>query len=460
MHVSYTVKATDQMSSDLDGSKQVKIGNEIHSLDVLPAAESKVVAEEKKNLLGAVDLKTLVNYLGHAGAFIRIAYNGVIAAGPQYTELHIEIQLLGFDITKLCDESALMISKFKRASSMVLNGLEAMYGYLLLNKENVAIETLSSVSKLAGDMERAALALHEKFQKQEEKVKDTLKKTQIARGDAKVRIEEREKEHQQLQIQLQHQQKLLDEAQRLEHEAEAQRLQIEAKEDDAISSIRHIDPLKSLVNALFRYEVFDEGTRKVGLWKEKRIHALEKENMLRKQRYEAMERMTSFAVMIQDCKFEQEMAEVTVDALHNTVGVLQELIAAVMRAAKFWRQMQEHCRSLADDGMLKKMKMIEDKVTKEERKMMWTSEPFKKQAVHFYAGWVALNSLCTEYVEHIKLTQKDLYKYIVENPTYEESRKNVRELAKIFLTDLEKDQKAIAEKEFEAQKEIEALKEE
>ena len=71
---------------------------------------------------------------------------------------------------------------------------------------------------------------------------------------------------------------------------------------------------------------------------------------------------------------------------------------------------------------------------------------------------VALNCLCSEYVEHIKLTQKDLYKYIVENPTYEESRRNVGELAKIFLANLKKDQEAIAEKEFEAQKKIKALK--
>ena len=133
------------------------------------------------------------------------------------------------------------------------------------------------------------------------------------------------------------------------------------------------------------------------------------------------------------------------------------LLQQLMRAATFWKQMQEHCKSPADDKLLKKVKMMKDKVTKEERKTMWT---FKKQAVRFYAGWVALNSLCSEYVEHIKLTQKDLHRYIVENPTYEESRKNVGELAKIFFADLEKDRKAIAEKELEAHKAIKALKEE
>lgn len=56
----------------MDGSKEVVISGETFSLDVVPAAESKVVAKEKENLLGAVDLKTLVDDLGHAGAFIRL----------------------------------------------------------------------------------------------------------------------------------------------------------------------------------------------------------------------------------------------------------------------------------------------------------------------------------------------------------------------------------------------------
>ena len=436
----------------------VEISGEKYYLDVVPAAGSKVVAEEKEKLLGAVDLNTLVRDLGLAGAFIRIAYNGVMASGPRYTELQIEIQQLGFDITKLCDESALTVSKFKTASSTVLIQLEATYEYLLLNLEDVAIETLSSVSKLAGDMEKAALVLHEKFEKEEKKVEKTLKRTQTARGEAAIHVEEKEKEHQQLQLQLRHQQQLLEDTQRLEREAEVQRQQMEIKEDEAISGIKHIGTLKSLVNAIFRYEVFDEGRKKVSMWKEKRIEALENENKLRRQRYEAMEKMTSFAVTIKNCQSEQELAKMAEDALHKTVGALKELTAAIMRAATFWRQMQEHCRSLANDGTKAKVKTIKDSVTKEERMKVWTSKPFKKQAVYFYARWVALNSVCSEYVEHIKKTQKDLYEYIVKNPTYEESRKNVHELAKKFLTDLKKDQETIAKKEFEAKKEINALR--
>ena len=353
---------TDQKSCDMDGSKEVEVNGETYSLDVVPAAESKVVAKKKIFLLGAVDLRSLVDDLDHARAFICTAYNGMKAAGPRYTQLQIEIQQLEFDIIGLCNESVLTIYKFKTTSAAILSDLVATYRFLLLNKEDMAMATLSSLSTLAGDMKKVALALHKKVEKLEVKVKNTLKNTQKAWGEAAIRIEEKKKEHQQLQIQLQHQQQLLDDTQRLEREAEAQRQRIEAKVIEAIKCIKRI-------------------------------------------------------------------------------------INVVMQALMFWRQMQEFCRSLADDGMYIKaswVKMISDSHTKEECMKIWTSNPFKCKTIHSYAGWVALNSLCSDYVEHIKRTQKDLYEYMVENPTYEESHKNVHELAKRFLTDLKKGTATVA----------------
>lgn len=151
---------------DLD----VEIEGEKYRLNTLPADTSSVVLAEKEKLLGAVDLKTLVNDLGRVGAFIRIAYNGVGAAGPKFTEQQIEIQRLGYDVTRLCDKSALTVAKFKKASSTVLTDLQATYEYLLDNLEELAVETLSAVSKLAGEMEKAALELHEDLSNKREKL--------------------------------------------------------------------------------------------------------------------------------------------------------------------------------------------------------------------------------------------------------------------------------------------------
>lgn len=88
---------------------------------------------------------------------------------------------------------------------------------------------------------------------------------------------------------------------------------------------------------------------------------------------------------------------------------------------------------------------------------MWTSEKFKKPAVLFHARWVALNNLCSEYAKLIHKTQTDLYEHMVENPTYEESRKKVQVLAKEFLTYLRKRREIMAQKDSKDQEEINGL---
>lgn len=434
-----------------------------YRLDVVPAADSKVVDSKKEELLGAVDLRTLVNDLGRVGAFIRVAYNGVGAAGPKFTKLQIEVQDLGYDITKLCDKSALTVSKFKKASATILGDLEATYGYLLDNLEDLALETLSSVSKIAGDMQTAALELHNEFAKEKDKVVSTLKETQRARGEEARIIEDKRREREQIEENLKHQQKLLADAKKLEKAAEEEHMQMEMNESDAINSIQHASGIKKFINALLQAEIYNDGSaskHKAQQWKEKRIEALEKEKEFRKQRYQALDRMTAFASKIKDCSTAQNMAEVATNALHEAISALKELSAVMMQAAQFWKQMQDHCKSLAEDELKNVVEKALENFSEEKRLKVWTSTPFKKNAVRFYAGWVALNSVCAEYVEHIKLVQKDLYEYIRENPTYEQCRKNVRELADKFLSDLKKDQEAIAEKEFEAGQEIKALKNE
>ena len=142
----------------------IKIGEETYALDKISSEKSGVVKEEKERLLGIIDLKTLVSDLGMVGGFIRVAYNGVGAAGYEHTEEQIEIQRLGYDITKLCDKSAVTVAKFKKASSSVLIDLQCTYGYLVENMEDMALETLSSVSKLAEEMEKAAMELREDFE--------------------------------------------------------------------------------------------------------------------------------------------------------------------------------------------------------------------------------------------------------------------------------------------------------
>ena len=162
----------------------VQIGDWTYSLVKVPSEDSAIVKEQEGRLLGAVDLKSLVQDLGRVGKFVRIAYNGVGAAGSkeEFVELQIRIQDLGYDITKLCDKSAITVAQFKKASGSILVDLQCTYEYLLDNLEEMAVETLSAVSKLAGSMAKAADELHKDFEKQGEKVKKTLEDTERKKG--------------------------------------------------------------------------------------------------------------------------------------------------------------------------------------------------------------------------------------------------------------------------------------
>ena len=220
----------------------------IKLLDKIPSDSSGVVRAEKEKLLGAIDLKTLVSDLGRVGGFIQIAYNGVGAAGYEHTKEQIKIQQLGYDITKLCDKSALTVAKFKKASSSILTNLKCTYGYLLDNLEEMALETLSFVSKLAGEMEKAALELHHDFVAEEKKVIATLENTQNAKKIQAGKVEEEKRRQIKLEEDIKLEEKLIKDHQEKEKEAEARRRAIEQHEDKAISEIGALS-FKSLVNA-------------------------------------------------------------------------------------------------------------------------------------------------------------------------------------------------------------------
>ena len=241
-------------------------------------------------------------------------------------------------------------------------------------------------------------------------------------------------------------------------EAEKQHQQMEAKEDEAIQSIQYATEILEMINAIFQTKIFDDGSaakQKEQKWKEKCIEALETKN---KMRYEALDRMTTFAAKIKNCITEGNMAEAATYALYEAIAGLKELSAVMMQAAQFWNQMQEHCRMLEEDRLKDVIKRATQKHSDEVRLKVWTSTSFKRMAVRFYASWVALDSVCTEYIEQIKVTQLDVHKHITrKNPTYEECYTNIEDLAKKFLSDLKEDQKTIAAKKHKAETDIQAL---
>lgn len=192
--------------------------------------------------------------------------------------------------------------------------------------------------------------------------------------------------------------------------------------------------------------------------KEKCQH-LEEMKKQRKLRSQALQDFAEFSKKIEHCKDDSQLAEVAIDSLHKVMGGLQNLSKVMMDASLFWKMMQAHCETMAKDKM---RKMIETgmKCSPEERLKLWTNPTFQKPAIQFYGKWVALDDICSVYMERIQETQKDLRSYLTENPTITEARKNVRELAATFAKDLAAAQKDISEKAIQNDKLIEELQKE
>ena len=85
----------------------VVVEGEEHKLDNIPKESFKVVVLKKEKLYTEIDLQALVTVLDQVGKLMHIAYSGVVAAGPNFTEIQNEIQCLQVDITDLCNKASL-----------------------------------------------------------------------------------------------------------------------------------------------------------------------------------------------------------------------------------------------------------------------------------------------------------------------------------------------------------------
>ena len=415
----------------------VEYEGEQYSLIKVPPETSGVVVAEKEYLFGELGLEALVDDLSRAGKFVRVAYNGV--AGN--TELQIIVQEIGYDITKLCNKAAITVFKFSRASHSVVLDLQSTYEYLLDGLEEMAVDTLGAVSKLAGDMVKAAKELGEAFEKEEEKIEDVLKKTQTQKGNEEKEKREDEKNK-----------KMKDDAiktqrEAIEHEKRAEEAYRKAQQEEIenAGAATGFALLSVIIVPAAPYTVAKAVMTgmKAREAKREKIKQLEAMKKYSDQRQEALKEIAKFAKKIVSYDASAQMTaggpDAAIDALHEAVTALKQLTVTMMRAEEFWKKMEDHCKMISDTKIDQKLEIA----LKDGKEKVWANQTFKKNALQFFAQWVALQGVCAEYSKKVKVIQEQLYKSIQENPTIEESRACIKAIAADLLKDIEKAHKDI-----------------
>lgn len=439
-------------------STDIVIKGEAHSLLNGPDESSALVLAEKKKLLDKLDLKKLVEHIGHVGKFIQIAQNGVNAAGPQFVDLQLQVQRIGYDIASLCDKTAVTIESFRDTAQTVTTRLVSIYHYLLDGFENVAVVSMESLEGMAKEMEKAALELHKEFEEEKEKVISVIESTSKEKAEESIHKTEMKQEQEKMEAEKQKHDILVKKYYELAEEAKKERMKYEAEEDRELSK-SHIGIMQIIgfaiigsmpfaragesLERMYEKDVL-ESEQRAKRYAEKAKEKREIEREREQLHLEGLQKMVDFTCKIQSYSSASDLAKVAEDALHEACGALQHLSTIMMEASFFWQHIGNHCKKLAKPDMKKRIDSVA-KLDDKARKEFWQGKGFKIEAIQYHAQWIALQNVCGEYMLQIKATREDLYTYIRENPTYDESRKNLQALTRNFRVKLDEAQKKIKE---------------
>ena len=446
-------------------SVTVIINEEEHSLLSEPLPSSALVAAEKKNVEETLNLESLVTELAHTGGFIRIAYNAIAAADPDRKILELKklIRRLIDDIATLCSDSAIAVSKFQSTTHDIVQDLKSAYQYLLDGYDEMAIDTMEEISSVAKKMADIATMLHGKFKAQQAKVLEAVDKTMDTQ---QMKAEEREElKKKQEEIKRQHEllEQKIKELEMEEEQARKEREKYERKEDESIENISTMFTTESTAERAFNvaFMPLKVTAHSIGAFAygRKAKANLKKEQLFQQEREERLQKQAEFLSQMGDSEKRESDYLTAIDFLHEAVTSLSGLSVVMLKAAQFWMQLHHHLTSLAENGMRTRVAKAIEKYEGEKKANFWLSNGFKKQAVVYYAKWVAIGDLCRQHLQRIEATQNEIYLHIKENPTREESRQQLPQLREEYKKDLEKEQKRIKESKMSTDAKIKMIDE-
>ena len=454
------ITASKQSSFDIE----ISYGGEVYSPTEIPSETSIIVSEEVENLLGELELQLLSSDLRRLGRFMRIACNGIGAAGHKYTKLQIEIQRLGYNITDLVFKTSWTLNSFKARSKDVLRKIKAAYLFLLDGHEEIAVQMLSSLVEVAKTMQGVALELHGEFIATKEKVIATVEHTPLTRGEQGKRLRKLALERVDMEQTMTEQERLAKEAQVRERRAKKERLRLQMLEDDAVRELtsgnRYARSFANYVSKFLGYgDIFTDNYENVAeLFHKWKLEQHELEVKDRELCYDALNRLKKVASRIAniDSVFESEenIAGAVVEALHESVGALKNLAVIMIKAADFWKHLEERYATSAS----LRTPTLPAEYSTDKHLALWTSNPVKEDMVRESARWVALQCVCKDLIEQMKQMKEELFIYLQEDPTKEESQLIIGQMANEFYADVVQEQNSISKSLINKRNEMDKLK--
>ena len=409
----------------------LKYEGETYSLLEIPKSTTQLVIEAKGRMMQIINLPQLAKDLTNLGMFLRLAFNGVVG----YIELQTKVRKIFYDVVRLCDESIHTVNEFQRASTTAVESLQATYEYLVDGLDDLAIVNLEEIKEVAGKMKVAAEKLSKEFRNEADAVKLLEKETSQTESKTKQSSKDKEEQKRQAQIEKEKQKKLFEDMVQDEIRSEREYEEARRKEMKEIQN-QKLGFFKGLVNVLVTdsegkgmFEADREAAKQAA-----EIHGKEKEKFYndmikaRVQRRLALEQMASFAKKMEQLGEESQLESAAAESLHHAATALVSLADIMEKASRFWEETKGICEELSSPKIVKLIKNVSQK-DEEERRKTWDNRAFKLSGIRYYCSWIAIKEICEVCRGGIEIAQRSVHVYIRDNPTQEEARLTVKQLA-------------------------------
>ncbi|MFN6463705.1 MAG: hypothetical protein RMZ41_018085 [Nostoc sp. DedVER02] len=170
-----------------------------------------------------------------------------------------------------------------------------------------------------------------------------------------------------------------------------------------------------------------------------KMEYFKQKNELASQNRKTLAAMEEYAIRISNTNSGISNAETAVETLHCAVKALSQIVVSLNQAALFWRSMETFCKGLAKSQLLTDVKDIQDIQSKEDRIKEYLEPTFIQGAVTNLSRWVALNSVCKEYLKAVNDTYKQVGENIKAAPSIKEAQAQAPLLAKKVLESVRKE---------------------
>ena len=155
-------------------------------------------------------------------------------------------------------------------------------------------------------------------------------------------------------------------------------------------------------------------------------------------------KMAEAALRIQKAVNQKKIQGSAKECLDEAITALRSIEDTMSAAYNFWNEMKSFCEG-ADESLIQQLECISLNDDADKRRLIWSSDTFKQQALGFYAEWAALEEVCSEASKAIKYVKVDVHRYVRENPSDSEAKVLVEKLSEEFV----KKVPAITDKETE-----------